>query len=424
MSFDGFVNEHGPFRFGFKGGKDSEGKARQELELWENPYSWSKAANMLFVDSPAGVGMSYSETPRDYHTNDTQTAKDMNAFLRRWFTKYSEFQGSDFYVAGESFGGVYVPLVSQAVLDGNDAGDEPKLGLKAYLIGNGVTDPVYDGNAVVPFALGKSLISTKLYEKAYRDCHAGNYWNASLGSDCDRTLNAVWAELSGLNIYGILESCYHGHNPYRQPAAGRSLQAVSDGEQLHDEQPPSLEALQAAVRGLRQWPLVGGAKPGRVPGLAEMGLGHTPPCLDSREMWSFCNSREVREAIHAKPIEDIGRFDECTNGDRIHYNHNIPSMIPVHQDLLARGLDALIYSGDHDMAVPHTGSEAWTSSLGLQVQQDWRPWHTYDRQVAGYAVHYRGLTYATIKGAGHMVPEDKPLEALTMFERFLRGRKL
>ncbi len=55
---------------------------------------------MLYVDSPAGVGMSYSETPRDYHTNDTQTAKDMNAFLRRWFTKYSEFQGSDFYVAG------------------------------------------------------------------------------------------------------------------------------------------------------------------------------------------------------------------------------------------------------------------------------------------------------------------------------------
>ena len=66
--------------------------------------SWSKAANMLYVDAPAGVGMSYSETPRDYHTNDTQTAKDMNAFLRRWFTKFSEFEGNEFYVAGEKGG--------------------------------------------------------------------------------------------------------------------------------------------------------------------------------------------------------------------------------------------------------------------------------------------------------------------------------
>ena len=49
-----------------------------------------------------------------------------------------------------------VPL--QAVLDGNDAGQEPRLDLRGYLVGNGVTDPEFDGNALVPFALGKSLI--------------------------------------------------------------------------------------------------------------------------------------------------------------------------------------------------------------------------------------------------------------------------
>lgn len=30
---------------------------------------------------------------------------------------------------------------------------------------------------------------------------------------------------------------------------------------------------------------------------------------------------------------------------------------------------------DHDMAVPHTGSEAWTSGLGLEVQSKWSPWY-------------------------------------------------
>ena len=95
------------------------------------------------------------------------------------------------------------------------------------------------------------------------------------------------------------------------------------------------------------------------------------------------------------------------------------------------GLRALIYSGDHDMAVPHTGTEAWTAafaeSQGMRELHGWTPWHTGDHQVAGYAVHYQGgrqgggaqLVYATVKGAGHMVPSSKPAEALAMFDRFL-----
>lgn len=52
------------------------------------------------------------------------------------------------------------------------------------------------------------------------------------------------------------------------------------------------------------------------------------------------------------------------------------------------GLTALIYSGDHDMAVPHTGSEAWTSQLGntLGVETPWAPWHTGDHQVGCWLI--------------------------------------
>ncbi len=60
-------------------------------------------------------------------------------------------------------------------------------------MGNGVTDPKYDGNALVPFAFGKSLISADLYHEVDNKC-GGSYWNASHQSDCDMALNKVYAE--------------------------------------------------------------------------------------------------------------------------------------------------------------------------------------------------------------------------------------
>lgn len=45
-------------------------------------------------------------------------------------------------------------------------------------------------------------------------------------------------------------------------------------------------------------------------------------------------------------------------------------------------------------------------------------------QVAGFVQHYEGLSFATVKGAGHMVGQGKPEEALSMIDRFLREEPL
>lgn len=55
---------------------------------------------MLYVDSPAGVGMSYSDTRQDYVTNDTATTADLHHFLRLWLQEYPEHRETPFYVAG------------------------------------------------------------------------------------------------------------------------------------------------------------------------------------------------------------------------------------------------------------------------------------------------------------------------------------
>jgi hypothetical protein len=52
---------------------------------------------------------------------------------------------------------------------------------QGYMVGNGCTDRDFDGNAQVPFALGKSLISTSLYKRVQAACR-GNYWDVKEGS--------------------------------------------------------------------------------------------------------------------------------------------------------------------------------------------------------------------------------------------------
>ena len=71
---------------------------------------------MLYLEAPAGVGFSYSSNPADYNTGDNQTAADNLAALHAFFSKFPMYTVNDFYVSGESYGGVYVPTLSQKIL--------------------------------------------------------------------------------------------------------------------------------------------------------------------------------------------------------------------------------------------------------------------------------------------------------------------
>lgn len=78
------------------------------------------------------------------------------------------------------------------MLEGNRRGLKPRINLAAYIVGNGVTDAEYDGNAIVPFAAGKSLLSQAMFNKARRACDGGSFWNARDGSECAERLDGVW----------------------------------------------------------------------------------------------------------------------------------------------------------------------------------------------------------------------------------------
>ncbi|KAL6128299.1 hypothetical protein ACLB2K_071654 [Fragaria x ananassa] len=164
-------------------------------------------SNILYLDSPAGVGLSYSKNKSDYITGDLKTASDSHTFLLKWFELYPEFLSNPFFISGESYAGVYVPTLASEVVKGIDAGTKPKINFKGYLVGNGVTDEEFDGNAIVPFAHGMGLISDDLFEEVINECN-GNYYEPN-SETCDNKLGKVDKAIEGLNIYDILEPCYH-----------------------------------------------------------------------------------------------------------------------------------------------------------------------------------------------------------------------
>eukprot|EP00253_Pinus_taeda_P035098 PITA_35098 len=157
-AFTGFVYEIGPMSFDFK---NTTGNLPRLIPY---PHSWTKVSNIIFLDSPVGTGFSYSNTSTDYLTGDFKAASDIHTFLIQWFEAFPEFLSNPFYVGGDSYSGIIIPLVVNEIANENAAGIKyPTLNLKGYLIGNGKTDEAFD-NTQVPFAHGKGLISDELYQ--------------------------------------------------------------------------------------------------------------------------------------------------------------------------------------------------------------------------------------------------------------------
>ena len=83
-SLFGLFTENGPFRIG----NDS-----QTVSLDQN--SWNALANVLYLESPFGVGYSYTTKNGSFKTNDDTTAR-MNYLAVEDF-----FANNSFYITGE-----------------------------------------------------------------------------------------------------------------------------------------------------------------------------------------------------------------------------------------------------------------------------------------------------------------------------------
>jgi len=72
---------------------------------------------MLFIEAPVGVGFSYS-TSANYKCDDDRTASENRAAIENFYAKFPEYISNNLFLTGESYAGVYVPTLAEAILQG------------------------------------------------------------------------------------------------------------------------------------------------------------------------------------------------------------------------------------------------------------------------------------------------------------------
>eukprot|EP00933_Yihiella_yeosuensis_P084265 TRINITY_DN9868_c3_g1_i1.p1 TRINITY_DN9868_c3_g1~~TRINITY_DN9868_c3_g1_i1.p1 ORF type:complete len:507 (+),score=112.85 TRINITY_DN9868_c3_g1_i1:128-1648(+) len=401
-SLGGFWTELGPFF------------VTKDHSVKLNPYAWNKAANMIFVEQPAGVGFSYPAMD----TNDTITADDTYHALLDIFAELPQFAGRPFYVFGESYGGHYVPNTVKAVQDGNaglPAHDPKIINIKGFGVGNGYTDWALDFNVNLDYGRHHALCSQKQYDEAMSACNGSTvacFWprpGAECTAKCNKAVQAATANAMGgaIDIYDIYEDvCLDGQKRIETQAFV-----------LAQERNKAL-AEAAERRG------------------ADGLLGTTPiapiyPTCEEEYATTYLSRADVQTAIGAKRLKawnmcglkNAGTPDSIKGGGKT-YHFNFESRLPYYRNWIKEGkLDILVYSGDADYILNFMCTENWIKALNLRVKglKDYVAWKGSDRQVAGYLTEYEGLHFATVKGAGHMVPKDRPRHGLDLFSSFIQG---
>lgn len=87
--------------------------------IYRNPFPWNHRANVLYIESPAGVGFSIARTTEAFSHNDMSQSEDAMAALLDFYKKFPEYLPNPLFVSGESYAGIYVPYLSWQIYQHN-----------------------------------------------------------------------------------------------------------------------------------------------------------------------------------------------------------------------------------------------------------------------------------------------------------------
>ncbi|KHJ79991.1 serine carboxypeptidase, partial [Oesophagostomum dentatum] len=130
----------------------------------------------------------------------------------------------------------------------------------------------------------------------------------------------------------------------------------------------------------------------------------------------YLNRADVRKALGIPST--LGPWAICSDTISNTYDRQYGEMASRVKNGLDKGLKGMIYSGDVDMACNFLMGQRFSRKLGYNEVQN-KKHYIVDGQVGGYHTQYENLHFVTVRGAGHMVPTDKPSVAYHIIDAFL-----
>ncbi|GMR32863.1 hypothetical protein PMAYCL1PPCAC_03058, partial [Pristionchus mayeri] len=442
-SLGGLILENGPYR------PNPDGRT-----VYENIYSWNKEAHMLYIDSPRNVGFSFGENKNDNVYTDAKTISDLYLALEDFFVAYPNFAKKDFYITGESYGGIYVPTLT-AYLVGKIKSGDSKINLKGMVVGNGEVSAIMAMRSDPAFNYFHGLLGKDAYDKladccpgetdANTDvkgkmyCHYDWYFKSVFTgeikdglSDHDKqcaqyVLDAytnsdeVWNEKN--DVYNIYQDCYTQTTPSFGSAAAKNKRSMAYSRRSFSaKKMASLMGVAADQPQTKTYVATSNLDP--VSTDAQGGL----QCFMNNAAEAYLSQRLVRKALHV--VEASNEWAFCNDDVNEIYQSEYPDVTTQMETILNSGLNlrVLMYNGDADTACSFLEAQWFAEAFAHDKkldESDYGPW--WHRGVmAGYTQRFsnKDLTFdiMTVKGAGHFVPTDRPGPALQMIGAFFRNQ--
>ena len=360
-----------------------------EWKLQQNPYSWSNEASLLVWEQPAGVGFSRCVTEPCPQWNDTSSASANLEILKAFYQVHPLEKLREVIIAGESYGGVYVPLLAANIHASSEL-----IPLKGIAVGNG--------------CVGYSV--------------AGG-----CGTDAMDLLVTVMSEgapgISRIVLSNTKDQCQ---------------EELNEGKQPNELSPKCLAAMQHLIEELGAYNEYSRGSPCGPNGNGNWGDGSGFSCGGDIALKRYLRNVTVQRALHVLPSDNssVPLPWQWWDGDSPGlYNISNPNIIPTYAALLEQNYQVLIYNGLRDTGVPAQGVPRWLTTIGNGTLESRRKWsamsvgggsnQTLGDQVAGYVSSYgNGAKFATIIGAGHLSPGERPASAYQLISSLLRNEEL
>ncbi|PWN32649.1 alpha/beta-hydrolase [Meira miltonrushii] len=385
-SLVGMTTENGPFIF-------NTNKAQP------NPYSWTTAANMLYIAQPIGASFT---TGKASNSNELQISEQFTLFLIEFFKVFPELSRFNIWLTGESYMGNMAPYQWNAIKQNPQS---KNLAMKGGMLVSPLFSSIFT-QVEVP-------VSTFAKE------------NQKILDINDRGLAKIAAESKKCKFATFLDTylAYPPKGKIPDPST-QSVKAESDKCNLTNFIPtylkyPAQGRLPVASPNCDPFDLYQDTAKKLNPMFDYYNIDRNKEVADGQqtEAEKFLNDVNVQNYIHApnqqfKMCKDVfsgGNLDLSDAGDSTpsYSNSLFAQMIEFCGKfvIMAGALDGLVIKEGVQLALQNL---TWNGGQGFRAPPSIPMYDLEGQQKAIATIEERGLRLIIVSDSGHMVPRDSP----------------